>query len=244
MRKAEEKLSRWRRHFHEVLNVDSARSEEAVADLEDNSHLETPEVNREEVERAVKKLQNKKAGGDDRIVAELVKNGGEAMIDWMMELVQEVWKTRQVPQEWRNATLVPIYKKRDRRVCGNYRGVSLLSVPGKVLTLILLERLQAIIEPQLMEAQCGFREGRGTVDQIWVTRQVVERAAEYHTPVLMCFVDLTKAYDSVDVVLRFTCIGGCSEIVRGAPSTSRHHSGSLHWYIVSSQNRGRHIRSL
>ena len=198
VQKGEEKLSRWRRHFQEVLNVDSAMSEEAVADLEDNSHLETPEVNREEVERAVKKLENKKAGGDDRIVAELVKNGGEAMIDWMMELVQEVWKTRQVPQEWRNATLVPIYKKRDRRVCGNYRGVSLLSVPGKVLTLILLERLQAIIEPQLMEAQCGFREGRGTVEQIWVTIQVVERAAEYHTPVLMCFVDLTKEYDSVD----------------------------------------------
>ena len=57
-------------------------------------------------------------------------------------------------------------------------------MPGKVLTLILLEKLQTIIEPQLMEAQCGFREGRGKVDQIWVTRQVVERAAEYHTPVI------------------------------------------------------------
>ena len=43
---------------------------------------------------------------------------------------------------------------------------SLLSVPGKVLTLILLERLQTIIEPQQMEAQSGFREGSGTVDQI------------------------------------------------------------------------------
>ena len=60
--------------------MDSAVSEE-VADLEDNSHLETPEVNREEVERAVKKLQNR-AAGDDRIVAKHVKNGGEAIIDW------------------------------------------------------------------------------------------------------------------------------------------------------------------
>ena len=119
VQQAEEKMSRWRRHFQEVLNVGSAVSEEVVADLEDNSHLETPEVNREEVERAVKKLQNKRAAGDDRILAELVKNGGEAMIDWMMELIQQVRKTRQVPQEWKNATLVPMYK-RDRRVCGNY----------------------------------------------------------------------------------------------------------------------------
>ena len=51
------------------------------------------------VERAVKKLQNIRAAGDDRIVAKHVKNGGEAIIDWMMELIQEVWKTRQVPQE-------------------------------------------------------------------------------------------------------------------------------------------------
>ena len=69
---------------------------------------------------------------------------------------------------------------------------------GKVLTLILLERLQAIIEPQLMEAQCGFRKGCGTIDQIWVARQVVKRAAEYCIPVLMCFAVLTKADDSVD----------------------------------------------
>ena len=74
----------------------------------------------------------------------------------------------------------------------------MLSVPGKVLALILLERLQAIIDPQLMEAQCGFRKGRGTVDQIWVMRQVVEKATEYRTPVFLCFVDLTKAYDSVN----------------------------------------------
>ena len=49
-----------------------------------------------------------------------------------------------------------------------------------------------------MEAQCGFRKGRSTVDQIWLTRQVLEKATEYHTTVYLCFVDLIKAYDSVD----------------------------------------------
>ena len=110
--------------------------------------------------------------------------------------MQEVWRTRKVQQDWRNATLIPLFKK-DRTQCNNYRGISLLSVPGKVLTLILLQRLQAIIEPQLLEAQCGFRKGRGTVDQIWVVRQTVERAAEYRKPLFLCFVDLTKAYDLV-----------------------------------------------
>lgn len=98
----------------------------------------------------------------------------------------------------KNATLVPLFKKKDRRICDNYGGISLLSFPGKVLALILLEMLQTIINPQLMEAQCGFRKGRGIVDQLWVIRQVVERATEYRSPLLICFVDLIP-YDSVPV---------------------------------------------
>ena len=120
------------------------------------------------------------------------------MIDWLVELIQEVWKTRQVLQEWKNVTLVPLHEKKDQKECKNYRGISLLSIEGKVLALVLLERMRIVIEPQLSEAQRGFRKGRGTVDQIWVTRQVMEKAVEYRTPVHLCFIDLTKAYDSVD----------------------------------------------
>ena len=93
-----------------------------MANLENHLHIDTPEVTREEVERAVKKLQNGKAAGDDKIVAELVKSGEEAIIDWQVELIQEVWKTRQVLQEWKNATLVPLH-------------ISLLGIQGKVLTI-------------------------------------------------------------------------------------------------------------
>ena len=142
-------------------------------------------------------LRNGEAA-EDRIQAELLKSGGSAVIDWLTELLEEVWSTRQIPQEWKDATLVPLHKKKDKKICDNYRGVALLSVPGKVLALILLERLQTIIEPQLLEAQCSFRKGCSTVDQMWVVWQVVERAKEYHTPVCMSFDDLTKAYNSVN----------------------------------------------
>ena len=123
LHKADEKLVRWKRYFEEVLNVQNTLEEGALSGLEDHSHTDAPEVTREEVERAVKKLQNGKAAGDDRIVAELVKNGGETMIDWLVELIQEVWKTRRVSQEWKNATLVPLHKKKDRKECKNYRGI-------------------------------------------------------------------------------------------------------------------------
>ena len=179
------------------MSVDSAMNEEVMVGIMDNANVETPDVTREEVEKAMTKLKNGKASGNDSIAVELLKNGEEAMVDWVTELVQEVWRTRQVPQEWKDAMLVPLFKK-DRKIYDNYRGISLLSVPGKLLALILLDRLQAIIDPQLMEAQCGFRKGHGTVDQFWVVRQVLETATEYRTPLYLCFVDLTKAYNSVN----------------------------------------------
>ena len=45
-------------------------------------------------------------------------------------------------------------------------------------------------------------KGRGTVDQTWVVSQIVEKATEYRIPLFLCFVDLTKAYDSVNCQAR------------------------------------------
>ena len=53
-----------------------------------------------------------------------------------------------MPQEWKNATLVPLFKKKEGKICDNYWEIFLLSVPGKVLAQVLLERLQTIIDPQ------------------------------------------------------------------------------------------------
>ena len=198
LQKNEEKLERWKQHFEKVLNVQNEVEVKMLEDLEHHSETDMSQLTREEIEQAVKKLQNGKAAGEDEIVAEMLKNGGEVVIDWLLEILQEVWRTKQLPSEWKKSILVPVHKKKDRKICDNNRGISLLSIPGKVLSLVLLDRLETIIVPQLMEAQCGFRKGRGTVDQIWATRQIIERATKYQGTVHLCFVDLTKAYDSVD----------------------------------------------
>ena len=95
------------------MSVDSAMNEEVMVGIMDNANVETPDVTREEVEKAMTKLKNGKASGNDSIAVELLKNGEEAMVDWVTELVQEVWRTRQVPQEWKDAMLVPLFKKKD-----------------------------------------------------------------------------------------------------------------------------------
>ena len=71
-----------------------------LARVMDNANVDTPEVTREEVEKAMVK-QYGKVAGKDNIAADLLKNGGETIVVWVTELVQEVWRTSQVPQEWR-----------------------------------------------------------------------------------------------------------------------------------------------
>ena len=83
---------------------------------------------------AVNKLKNSKAAGSDGTAAELLSSRGQAMIDCLWELLKQVWKTKQVPQGWKNAISVPLHKKKDRKVCDNYRGSVLLSIPGKVFS--------------------------------------------------------------------------------------------------------------
>lgn len=98
----------------------------------------------------------------------------------------------------RNAKIVTLYKnKGDKGDCNNYRGISLLSVTGKVFARVILKRLQALSERILPESQCGFRAKRSTIDMIFTLRQVQEKCREQGRPLFTAFVDLTKAFDTV-----------------------------------------------
>ena len=102
-----------------------------------------------------------------------------------------------MPQEWRDALLVPIPKKGDLTQCDNWRGISLLDVVGKLFTKVVQVRLQRVAEEVLPDSQCGFRAGRGCADMVFCTRQLVKKAREHNTTLYLLFIDLRKAYDSV-----------------------------------------------
>lgn len=92
---------------------------------------------------------------------------------------------------------MPIYKKKDRSDCSNYRGISLLSTPGKVYTRILQQRLRRYVERVVAEEQAGFRTGRGTIDQLFVIRQLSEKFFEKNRSLYNNFIDFRQAFDSV-----------------------------------------------
>ena len=74
-----------------------------------------------------------KAGGVCEISGELLKAGGEVVIKWLTVIYNLVWRTGVAPKDWQRAIILPVHKKNSRRKCGNYREISLLSIPGKCL---------------------------------------------------------------------------------------------------------------
>ena len=101
------------------------------------------------------------------------------------------------PEDWQKAVIVAIHKKGSKKLCKNYRGISLLSIPGKIFAKILDARIRQVTEGQVMEEQAGFRVGRGCRDQIFVIRQLAEKTIEKDGKMYAAFIDLEKAYDKV-----------------------------------------------
>ena len=93
-------------------------------------------------------------------------------------LFEKIWEEEEIPLEWKEGLLIKIPKKGDLGLCSNYRGITLLSVPGKVLNRIILERLKGPVDHTLRDHQAGFRPGRSCTDQITALRIIVEQSIE------------------------------------------------------------------
>ena len=127
----------------------------------------------------------------------LKAHDGIAQVLW--NKIDKSWKTEHLPEDWKVAQLVPLYKNIGKgKDCSNYRGISLLSVPGKVFAAVNLNRCKEALDKVLGEEQCGFRKSRGYTDQLFVLRQIIEKALLYQVDLSLCFIDFRAAFDSVE----------------------------------------------
>lgn len=205
-----QQMTRWVQYFTDLYSRDAPVDMGAI-----NSIPELPVLldldalpTTEEVNLALKQLNNNKASGDDDIPAELLVSGGDSLLRSLTTLIVDSWSSGSVPQQWKNSKMITLYKnKGDRRDCNSYRAISLLSVAGKVMARVALRRLNSLASRVYPESQCGFRSGRSTIDMIFTLRQLQEKCVEQSRPLVMAFIDLTKAFDLVNrealyVVLR------------------------------------------
>ncbi len=195
-------LARWANHFESLFNHTNPADLHILDNLPDlppTKHLDTPPLY-SELRQAIAGLKNNKCAGPDGIPAEVFKHGGYILTCRLHLLIQNIWEYGTLPQDWKDANIVVIYKQKgDRAVCGNSRGISLLSIAGKVLAKIMLSRLvEHISEAVLPETQCGFRKSRSTTDMVFVLRQLTEKSREQNKDLYVAFINLSKAFDTIN----------------------------------------------
>ena len=91
-------------------------------------------------------------------------------------ICQQIWKTRQWPQDWKRSTFIPVSKKGNVKECSKYRTtITLISHTSRVTLKILQARLKQYVNHELPDVQAGFRKGRGTRDQVASIHRITER---------------------------------------------------------------------
>ena len=235
-------LARWAEFLQNLLNkvhtIDPGILDEILT-LPIIPRLDDPPFC-DEVKRAILSHNDNKTAGPDNISAEIIKIGGCDLHRRQHNFILDCWSAMCLPHQLTNASIILAYKQKgDRAECDNSRGISLLSLAGKVLAKIMLTRLlEHVVDLVLPESQCGFRHGRSTIDLIFVVRQLQEKCREQHQDLYMVFVDLTKVFDAVNgdllwnILCKFGCpltliatlqqfhTGMCAQVVMAGPQSS------------------------
>ena len=141
---------------------------------------------REAVEATVKSPKKGKSAGVDIIPSELVQAGGETMIDMLLIICNKIWQTGEGPTPWTQSLIIILPKKGNLQLCQNYRTISLISHPSKVILRILLHRLKPQVGEIIKGEQAGFRSGRSTTEHIFNLRILCEKVPATPAKPLPC----------------------------------------------------------
>ena len=204
-------LDRWAEHFNTLLNTSYPTRMDTLADLPCLPTVTDLDSSPSfaEVRKAIAGLKNNKSPGLDGVPAEILKHGGYLLTRRLHQLIINIWSSEVIPQDWKDANIITIFKRKgDKADCGNSRGISLLSVAGKVLARIMLLRLASHATNNILpETQCGFRQQRSTADMIFAARQIQEKCREHCKDLYLAFIDLSKAFDTVNRELLWEVLG-------------------------------------
>ena len=206
---------RWKEHFSQLLNRPSSVDHTVLDHIPQRPVLEeldnTPSM--EEIQKAIRQMSSGKAPGRDGIPAEVYKALSNEALQAFHSILVSIWEEEEMPADLRDASIVSLFKNKGLRAdCGNHGGISLLSIAGKILARIMLNRvIPSIAEKNLPESQCGFRRNRSTVDMVFAVRQIQEKCIEQNMSLYVVFIDLTKAFDTVNREALWVILGklGC-----------------------------------
>ena len=189
------KKEAWREHYMHLLNVEFSWNPGGFSEVYPVEGPSEP-ITTAMVRKAINKMSLGKAAGPSGIVAEMFKAAGSSGASMIRDLIEDIIFENRIPSEWQESHIVSVYKgKGDPLNRSKYRGLKLIDQVMKVLELVVegFIRQRVVIN----DMQCGFMQGRGTTDGIFILRQLQEKHLVAGKPLYLAFIDLEKAFDRV-----------------------------------------------
>ena len=157
-----------------------------------------------EVNEQLKDLKSEKAAGTDGVPPGVLKLLPATWVVCITFLMNSLFSNSMYPQSWAIAKLFTIFKKGDKRLPANYRGITIINCLAKLYDMVLCKRLQLWFSP--FREQAGSQRGRGCLEHITTLRLITELAAKKKFKLYIVFVDFAQAYDKVSRVMLFTIL--------------------------------------
>ena len=231
-------------HFQTVFRTSEPRDDLPTSNTDGADamfdELNVP-ITDEEVHVAISSLKNRKACGHDNVTAEMLKASGNIAVTFFTQLFNKIFSEGVYPEQWSRSVIVPLFKKGDRDIPNNYRGISLLSVASKCYTTVLRNRLTKWMDDheKKFEAQAGFRKGYSTIDHIYTLSATTEKyLSRTGGKLYVAFIDLGKAFYSVDRASLFLTLakaglsGPFLNVIKAVVSCVRVHNKVADFFII------------
>ncbi|CAM5146718.1 unnamed protein product [Natator depressus] len=158
-----------------------------------------PSVEKEVVRDYLEKLDVHKSMGPDALHPRVLKELADVIAEPLAIIFENSWQSGEVPDYWKKANVVPIFKKGKKEDPGNYRPVSLTSVPGKIMELVLKESILKHLDERkvIRNSQHGFTKGKSCLTNLITFYDEITGSVDEGKAVDMVFLDFSKAFDTV-----------------------------------------------
>ncbi|CAM4529932.1 unnamed protein product [Lepidochelys kempii] len=158
-----------------------------------------PSVEKEVVRDYLEKLDVHKSMGPDELHPRVLKELAAVIAEPLAIIFENSWRTREVPDDWKKAKVVPIFKKGKKEDPGNYRPESLTSVPGKIMEQVLKESILKHLHERkvIRNSQHGFTKGRSCLTNLIAFYDEITGSMDEGKAVDVLYLDFSKAFDTV-----------------------------------------------
>lgn len=153
----------------------------------------------DEVKQIILELKDNKSPGLDGISNEILKYSVSALTEPISFIINKCIEQGKVPSHFKNAKIIPIYKKGEKTDMSNYRPISLISSVSKIFEKIVKHRVMKYLNKYkiISKFQYGFQEKLSTQDAVAELTSNIYQALDDRKSCLGVFIDLAKAFDSV-----------------------------------------------